>query len=108
MNVTILDVLLIDDIWLNNSNDVRPCVVIDTAHNNYLVVMLVSGAYELRRPNLDFAIPKIASDFKYTGLTKPSYVLGDEIHEISETQILKKLGQLQGDLGKDFKKWLGL
>ena len=108
MTIDILDVLFIRDVWLGNCPDARPCVVIGKSHGHVCVVMLVSGAYDLRRANLDFNISDYYPAFKQTGLSKPSFVLGDEIHEIDDRQIIKKLGKLEGLLAADFKLWLGI
>ena len=104
----ILDVLLVDQVWLGNSYDARPCVVIQVSPGKYLGVLLISSATDLFNATWDFTISKEHPDFPQSGLSKTSYVKGYKVFDIDDSMIVKKLGRLTGSLAIDFKNWIGL
>ena len=94
------------DYPFRNSADPRPAVILEPELNGRVAIALISGQIDLFNPMLHFHIPKDDPDFHATGLTKPSYVAGDEIFEISTTKLLFKRGVFTGDLAVRFKRWI--
>ena len=97
------DVYLIK--WrLRKSFDHRPCIVLDVDKDSNTCVILVSSS-DLHKSG-DFKISADHPDFHATGLTKTSYALGDQIHEVPISQLVVRRGALQGDLMREFDKWI--
>lgn len=88
-------------------NDYRPCIILDSPVGSTANIMLVSSANSLRRPVIDFRIAADLPDFKASGLGRESYALGDEIHSVAITCLGKHLGRLEGELAREFEKWIG-
>lgn len=91
-----------------NSWDPRPCVVLDPPLGDTVSVALVSGAMDLYDSTVHFLIEQDHPDFPATGLQRTSYVAGDMIVEAEIGSLLRKRGQLEGELGAAFRKWIGI
>lgn len=91
---------------LRQSYDYRPCIVIDKIRGSASCVMLVSSS-DLFRHGQDFLIRKDHPDFSATGLKKTSFAMGDQIRNLPATELDERLGQLEGELEREFEKWLG-
>jgi hypothetical protein len=90
-----------------NCNDVRPVIIIEVLPNDLATVALISGAMDLYQGNpFHFALRMIHPDFTATGLKKDCYVAGDQIFTIETKLLVRKRGQLNGDLRLEFQKWV--
>ena len=101
------------DIWLvarhgvGKSEDARPLVVLSLLSSGNLEVAPISSASDLRGASWQhFAIDASHPDFAATGLPKSSYVLGDSLGTVRRSQLIKRMGRLQGQLAKAFQDWI--
>jgi mRNA-degrading endonuclease toxin of MazEF toxin-antitoxin module len=92
---------------LKESFDFRPCIVLDPAVADRVEIILVSSAPDLYESGSHFLIRDDDPDFPETGLKKTSYALGDKIREAPIAMLGKRLGRLEGELARDFEKWIG-
>ena len=99
-----LDVVLAV-VHVGKSVDPRPCIIIDVLPDNEYLIMPCSKQFNLYK-NSDFKIPSTHPDFAASGLPWESYVINDRIHQIKGNEILRRYGQLIGDLADEFNKWL--
>ena len=87
--------------------DARPCIVIEVLSSGDVQVAPLSAQFDLYRgPSVHFRIDESHKCFTATGLKKSCYVLGDCLGTVSQDQLLKKRGVLQGALLDGFVKWL--
>lgn len=89
---------------LNDCEDKRPCIILDPPNGNNITIMAISSQLDLM-PLDAFLIEGDSRDFQLTGLPRTSYI-DVEIHEISISELGKKLGELRGDLADRFDKWI--
>ncbi len=104
------------EIWLarlplGHSTDTRPWVVVlppqnDPEHPGKFSVTLapVSSALDLVGDD-DFPITPEDPEFLHTGLRKESFVIGDRAVRVRGDRLLRKLGELRGELGERFERW---
>lgn len=97
------------DIWLGASsfrlsNDVRPWVLIDERGDQFGCFPLSSVCYG----EVCFEISDTHPDFAATGLDKRSFVYDESLYELSMSDLTQRLGQLEGALLVEFKKFAGL
>jgi hypothetical protein len=62
---------------------------------------------DLYNPHWHFPLDSKHPDFPATGLTKDSYISGEKFFEVPIDELGRKTGILQGNLAKDFDKWIG-
>lgn len=105
MNPERLEVWLARIPW-GHSQDLRPCIVVEAEENGFWSVACVSSALDLYDINRHFLLDKPLPDFKATGLHRTSYVSDEPIHELSRADFHKRLGRLEGELARDFDRWI--
>jgi len=89
------------------SQDPRPCVVLEPpAPDGTLCVMPLSSHLALSQEWRDFVFDPTHPDFRATGLRRPSFANGSQIHR-TRGSVLKKIGQLEGTLLRSFREWIG-
>jgi len=93
---------------LRECQDLRPCVIIYVGAGRSVEVLPVSGQLQMKDDYLSFGIEKDHPDFFATGLTRTSYVVDGGMQMLQTDDLMKRLGHLEGDLARDFKKWFGL
>ena len=92
---------------LRASGDQRPCIVLSEPRNGRVLLAPLSSALDLYSPTLHFLIRDDHPDFKATGLTKTSYVIGNELRDSPVELLGDHLGRFEGELAGEFKKWIG-
>ncbi len=90
------------------SADPRPCIVVRVATRQLLLAVPCSSQFDLYRPGTDFLIPDHHPDFKATGLSRSSYVIGGRVFRLDAGAIMKTYGRLSGELAEGFRRWAGL
>lgn len=100
-----LDVYQVRARW-GNSDDPRPCLILDPPNGDIVTVALISGAKDLFDRSLHFWIDEEHPDFGHTGLNKSCYVAGDMIRETSVANLLRRRGSLTGELKDAFARWI--
>lgn len=84
----------------------RPCLVVSVENQGKISVFPISSAMELYSgPHLHFRIDSTDPDFARTGLTVDSYVIGARYVPLDVCNLIRKRGQLEGELLKRFLKW---
>ena len=92
---------------LNKASYSRPCVVITLPKDGNVVVLAVSTAMGLYRGlPMHFKIDSRDSDFVFTGLTADRYIIGDRSATLDLSMLIRKRGELRGELLKRFKDWI--
>jgi len=94
-------------IRLNQAQYSRPCIVVRIDRPGGCSVFPISSAMELYAgPRVHFKIETTDPDFSKTGLTVDSYIIGERFIPISDVDLLRKRGQIEGELLKRFMKWI--
>ena len=88
------------------SADPRPCVILQEPQGERIKVGLVSSALDFVSYQ-DFLIEDSVIDFPATGLKRTSFVSGAAFDEHKISDLIKELGQLEGELRERFMQWLG-
>jgi mRNA-degrading endonuclease toxin of MazEF toxin-antitoxin module len=91
------------------SLDIRPCVIIEAVSNKEIKIVVLSSSIDLYKAEpFHFLIEKEENpDFQNTGLKRTSFVDVEHIIPISISDLGKRIGILQGELLKNFQKFLG-
>lgn len=100
------------DVWIvaipyGASRDRRPCIVLDPPAESRVAVAPLSSAMGLYNSMLHFRIPDDDPDFVASGLRKTCFANGTEIHRVGASALLKRVGNLQGELLRKFRDWIG-
>jgi len=100
------------DIWLvrvplKDCEDYRPCLILEWRSANRLLIAPLSSQYQLFRSAFHISISDADPSFPATGLKRASYVVGDELRELSLSRFKCRLGRLEGELLVRLKTWLG-
>jgi hypothetical protein len=83
----------------------RPCVVVDVTAKT-IGLAAISSKTDLYRRGEHFPIPDDHPDFRATGLVAASYVIGSPVFDAQPSQVVKVIGRLQGQLARDFTRWM--
>ena len=86
--------------------DERPAVIISPPLANLVTVAYITGQMDSYQPGSHFLIDDTSKDFKSTGLKKRCYVDGNEIAELDLKRVLRKRGELTGQMLVEFKRWI--
>jgi len=88
------------------SNDFRPCLILEVHNNRTVTVAPLSSVVELYNSSIHFWIDASRPEFGATGLRKTSYCDGSLLFTIPQERLTKRFGRLEGDLSREFEKWL--
>lgn len=90
-----------------HSNDIRPAIVIEHPSGGQVAVVPLSSQMDLYEgPGMHFRIDPTHPDFAATGLNKECFANGHEIVVVKVDDLQRKRGILQGQLAKDFDRWI--
>jgi hypothetical protein len=105
--VTTYQVALVQ-LRLNNAEYPRPCVAITVSNSEGVFgALAISSKMDLFRSDQHFLIRDDHPDFSATGLKTNSYVIGSPVFNVRPERFIRTLGELRGDLAKEFEKWIG-
>ena len=91
---------------LNAANYSRPCLVVSLEFKGGVSILPISSAMNLYSgPSSHFLIERRDPDFNKTGLVVDSYIVGEKIFELAVFKLIRKRGQLEGELLQRFKHW---
>jgi hypothetical protein len=101
-------------IQLRHSEDLRPWVVIGNCLPDpqnpgkmLLTVAPISSQIDLMVEFQDFPIEAGHPDFPATGLRRSSYVIGNLPARVSVDRLERRLGELRGELRREFERFCG-
>ena len=84
----------------------RPCLIFAVSSTRKFSTHPISSAFDLYRgKTVHFRINRDDPDFITTGLTKDCYIIGDEVATLEIHDLIRKRGQLEGELLQRFKHW---
>ena len=106
MTPTLLDIVTAH-IGLRQSHDRRPWLVIEIRPSRRYLLLPISSATDLFDRIQHFPLDPRHPDFPATGLTKTSYIIGNNAVENDGSAFDERLGCLQGNLAKEFIEWFG-
>lgn len=93
-------------IRLNAANYSRPCLIVSLKLKGSVSALSISSAMNLYSgPSFHFLIERRDPDFNKTGLVADSYIVGEKIFELETFKLIRRRGQLEGELLKRFKQW---
>lgn len=84
----------------------RPCLIVDEVVSEKACILFISSAIDLFDPLRHYLLEDDEPDFLQTGLECTSFIDCERFIPVPVEDLLKKIGQLEGELEQNFRAWL--
>ena len=104
----LLDVVVVKDIQVGESNDRHPCIVVGFREPDLVIVNPCSSSPGKYDPAKHLMFHDWHEDFRRAGFLRSTYAVEEPFVEIPVSDITKAIGHLEGEFARMFLDWTGL